>query len=193
MGPLRRLSPLGVLAATSLFAGCDYFSNVVIPATDTLAPASIAAVYDVQKGEYVEMDFSPGMYFEVSDPTLTFMAVGATYDNGGAQGLTMNAVWIDYCWEGGANPTPHYWPLSELQSQQAGKVGDTVSNGLWSYYPVRFDQEPHGCSGGPGALAQVAFQWWVSSVDFHENETSNQGFMSYTPPPTLSLSGGGGF
>src|SRR5436190_15916163 len=38
-----------VLGAAS-FAGCDYFTNVVIPAVDTTPPSSIAAVYDVVRG-----------------------------------------------------------------------------------------------------------------------------------------------
>jgi hypothetical protein len=137
------------------------------------------------------MDFSPGMYFVVSDPTLTYMAVGATYDNGGAQRVTMNAVWINYCWDDGGL-TPHYWPVPQVEQQQTGHVGDTVSNGVWDYYAVRLDQDPHGCAGGPLALDHVAFQWWVTSVDFHQNTTSNEGFMVYTPP-SYSVTGGGGF
>jgi hypothetical protein len=186
---MRRRTVLRVAAAAgtaALFAGCQYFSNVVIPAVDTTPPSAIAGVYDVEQGKYVALGFGiQSVYYDVYDPTTTLMAVGSTYDQGGAKSVSMTAEWVYYCEDSsgdvGILTDDFVRPPPPTSASQNGKVGDTVSNGVWAYFAVRFDQVPSARDECPRGWTPLytAFNWSFESVDFHGNTSWGSGEIDY--------------
>ncbi len=176
-------------------SGCDYFTNVVIPAQDTTAPLAVTGVYDLEQGKYVEIGLGgcplefdecpPAFQYTVTDPTLTVLAVGATYDTGGAKSVDLE-VWFEYwCRDSkGKTEGPVFYETSGHQTAtQTGRVGDTVSNGLWTYVPVRFDQypsdPPNGCREFGLTTIGKAAELFVVSEDFFGNQAIQTGEIDY--------------
>jgi hypothetical protein len=189
MPKIRFLGRLAVFAAIPI-AGCDYFSNVVIPVADTTPPAAVSGVYDLAQGKYVALGFNPGgvSYF-TNDPTATFLAVAATYDAGGAKSVFMFGQYGYACRRTSdgfvARLDDEFLNQQGPQvASQTGNVGDTVSNGVWTYDSVRFDQVPASeCDNlGIGWTYVYTYFWWnVQSEDFHGNESYGSGEIDYHP------------
>jgi hypothetical protein len=180
---LRSLSWVGWVgfAGATALSGCDYFSNVVIPATDTTPPLAWSGVYDIQQGKYVALGIGNyAFYYTVTDPTATYLAVGATYDaDGGAALIQLGGDFGTECTDG----TWYQYDRQEfLTERQPGKVGDTVSNGLWTYFAVRFDQFPPLCEQNGKKTNYKLVQMWPAGADFHDNIAWGEAEIYYYGP-----------
>jgi hypothetical protein len=187
---LRSFSWVAFLGAAAL-SGCDYFSNVVIPATDTTPPYAVSGVYDIVQNQYVALGATgdsldkPALKYRVTDPTETYMAVGATVDLGGAKSVHVWGQFVWWCRDShgteGLEPGPI---VGSNTATQNGNVGDTVSDGVWTYLAVRFDQvEPaNGCAQNGWTYLYTKFYWFTTSEDFHGNKAYSTGEMDYYGP-----------
>jgi hypothetical protein len=169
------------LALVGGFCGCQYFTNVVVPAHDSTPPGAWAGVYDVAKGEYVALGDGAGVEYTTTDPTATYLAVAAGYDQGGVKWVTESqGVWVAYC-KGAAAGYGETVSVADQSQSQRGTVGSTVSNGLWVYDLVRFDQCPAQCPIG-WPIDHLAFTWDVATSDFANFTAYGTGEIDYYPP-----------
>ena len=163
---------VGLYASVS---SCQYFSNVVIPPTDTTPPVAWAGVYSLETGSYVAeggTDGAVGYTIGLDELTNTYLLVSAGIDGGGVSQVEMTPEVLVWCDLRGA---PVTIALATQVVTQAGNVGDTVSNGQWTYTPIRFDTylnadfQSAACGGAmPGFVEAV---WSAVAVDFHGNRT----------------------
>jgi hypothetical protein len=174
-----------LLLLLAALGGCQYFSHVIIPASDDQLPLSVVSVYDVAAGDYAEMSLMLPLRYEVTDPEAVYMAVGATYDNGGAKRLAMFGMWVYYCSESGVGYVAGEILAGPGALGPEATVGDEVSNGLWSYYTVRFAdaplRQPRPCAGGRRLPQRITFKWYTDSYDYHDNHEKNEGELVYYP------------
>ncbi|HEY2513414.1 MAG TPA: hypothetical protein VGI39_21240, partial [Polyangiaceae bacterium] len=111
--------------------------------------------------------------------TETFLAVAATVDSGGAASVLISTNSSLQCRDGnGGSHT--VFQLGDLQTgTQDGTVGQSVSDGVWIYEPVRFDQFD-SCPNG-WRLTEATYSWATVSEDFHGNRSTSHGEMQYMP------------
>jgi hypothetical protein len=168
-------------AVPLLLSGCKFFSTVTVPVTDTKPPLAPVSVFDFGISDYAAISTMLPLRYEVTDPERTYLAVSATVDSGGAKEVMMWGMWLKYCT---ATGVPHETLFVQVPDEppSTAQVGDTVSNGRWSYQVVRFADAPAGlpCPGG-GAPHHLSFKWFTTAVDFHGNETDNEGEILYYP------------
>jgi hypothetical protein len=179
MRPLSRLAFVPVFAIAALFSGCDYFSNVVVPAVDTTAPTAFSGVYDIfgQRYEALAVD---SVDFEVTDPTVPYAAVGATYDNGGAKSVQITGTLEIDCHSNDGLGQYQVQDWAPLTASQSGSVGSTVSNGVYQAYGINFSQLAV-CPDPGFSLEWARFSWTTESIDFHGNTSASSGSMTYEP------------
>jgi hypothetical protein len=173
-----RLAPAVFLAATGM-TNCQYFTNVTIPATDTTPPLAFSGVYSLTQGNYVDSTTDSSFVYDVPSDTETYLAVGATMDSGGAASVIMSTSSNLHCIDGGGNSHLVFQNGDFQTGQQAGSVGQVVSDGIWVYEPVRFDQFDT-CPNG-WRLSVATYSWTTISEDFHGNRSTSQGEMQYVP------------
>jgi hypothetical protein len=187
-----RIRPVVVVVAGGLAAaGCQYFSNVVVPANDPTPPTAISGAYELTKGAYQALSFDQAGAFElaVNDDTETFLAVSAGMDDGGPRNVEMlgpnrdpyGPIATMWCTDArGVDHVTTVQTWGQPVVSQHGNVGDTVSNGLWTYVPVRFDQFD-ACPAGT-RLRTATFAWSTRAEDmaFHATYGTNVS-IRYTP------------
>jgi hypothetical protein len=174
----HRGSLLLVVGLALGLAGCQYFTDVVVPATDTTPPVAVSGVYDLRAG-YVRLGFGDPFEYVVTDPATTYLAVGASWDDGGAESVQITGGLTLYCDNGhglGQTQTEDFAPKS---ASQKGSVGSVVSDGVWTYYVIRFDQV--GCATEGFQLRRAVLGWSTRATDFHGNQSVGSGSMVYKP------------
>jgi hypothetical protein len=171
---------LGCLATIS---SCEYFTNVIVPPQRTSEPAAWAGVYALRDGAYVSLGPGQGgAYYRTNSATDAFLAVAAGYDPDGIYAVKeYDAEWLQYCKGTGIDPDSQ-WVADQVVTQPGG-IGQTVSNGLWTYDLVRFDQAPTECPNGY-SLDHITFQWKVSAQDYFgfAEWPWGSGQIDYYPP-----------
>lgn len=175
-------------------SSCQSFSNVVVPATDTDSPTLWNGVYDVSAGQYVDLAPSPSsaqFAVALADQGNTYLAVGAAIDPGGVAEVNLAGEVDLWCW--GPDGKDYLWSSREVPTEfQKGSVGSTVSDGLWTYGVVRFDQYLTRCpSVVPGGHFEfVQYLWTTEGLDFaghissdeRAGRTSGWIYLNYTCP-----------
>lgn len=153
-----------LLAVALGLPGCDYFSEVTVPGTDTGPPAAIASVFS--DGEYIEFDYrlggGGGLAYLTHDADAWLVGIGAAYDVGGVRELSM--------WRQIRVSCPGVGLIDDEEiyvKTQTGGVGSTVSNGLWLGEPFNASSEFWRCGGGTPDVVQL--KWRVWAEDFHGN------------------------
>ncbi|WAS90674.1 hypothetical protein [Nannocystis punicea] len=163
--------------------GCDYFSDVTVPAVDTTAPTAYASVWRSEVYEEISFGTNDPLSFEVDDPTEYYVLIGAGTDGGGVKKLTINSEYSKSCeaWEDGDKIVSNTSGLSvPLVKTQTGGVGSTVSNGLWDGPYVRLSDYA-SCNSG-WTLGYVALRWTVIVEDFHGNTATHGPAVFYWDP-----------
>lgn len=163
-------------------SSCEWFSNVVVPATDTDSPTLWNGVYDVSAGQYVALATSAGagpiatqFGVALADQSNTYLAVGAAIDPGGVAEVSLDGRVELSCW--GPDGKDYSWSSREVPTEyQHGSVGATVSNGLWTYGVIRFDQYLTMCPSiiPGGHFRFVDYEWTTEGIDFAGHITSDE-------------------
>ncbi|HEX3758782.1 MAG TPA: hypothetical protein VHW23_08745 [Kofleriaceae bacterium] len=148
-------------------------------------------------GQYVDLVMSasgsPGAQFGVAlaDQSNTYLAVGAAIDQGGVAEVGLAGEVDLWCW--GPDGKEYFWSSREVPTEfQHGAVGATVSDGLWTYGVIRFDQYLTKCpSVVPGGRFEfVQYLWTTEGIDFaghissddHAGRTSGWIYLNYVCP-----------
>ena len=157
--------------------GCEYFSNVVIPATDVESPTAFVGVYDADKGEYIRIGVWDPIEERVTNPNKTYALVAAGMDAGGMRRITMTSFGTIKCTiPGGVNVTQ--WKGAPKIEEQEGTVGSTVSNGLYTYFTVKI-----GDQCGPGSrLVLYEIFWSAFAEDFYGHKSAAGGGRFFMQP-----------
>jgi hypothetical protein len=159
----------GVLALATM-AGCEYFSDVTVPAVDNTPPTAYAAVWRSDVYEAISNNPGAPLVFEVSDPNDYYMLVGAGTDAGGTKKVTIAHEFTRSCIQGGLGQFQSGL-MAPMVETQSGSVGQTVSNGVWGGPYVRLS-DYMTCNPG-WTLTSVAYHWHVTAEDFHGNKSSH--------------------
>jgi hypothetical protein len=172
-----------VIAASAALSGCDFFKDVVIPVTDTTAPSIWNGVYDPIANQYISLTADPGeatYNATLDDLSNTYWMVGAIIDEGGAHDVAIKGAVDVVCYRfspGRLEFSHRFFPFTDSDAQQ-GKVGDTVSDGLYAASSVRFDQYVRADHTSPYCdasqfwnLSYVSATWQTSGGDFHGNRS----------------------
>ena len=144
---------------------CQYFSSTTVPATDTTAPATWDGVWT--NGDYVEIANNPGSFTHHVALGEEVFAISSGIDGGGVSNVTMVTEESWLCCSGNiCSDTQSF--SSPVVATQAGSVGATVSDGVWTGLAV---QAVDSCNAGY-TLASYRFAWTTTATDFHGNKTT---------------------
>lgn len=192
-GNRRSRYVLYLMLLLPLLGGCEFFSNVVVPATDDTDPHALIWLLDLEEGVYKD---ARGQVWVTSDPNEGFITMATALDAGGARRVTMRRKVTGVY--GHPHPYWQYFPLA-IQSwgtpalyypitlglreeTQSGGVGDVVSDGLWTgdyITPGSYESLlPSSVGGRP--LYMLVFTWWAETEDMHGNVSiSPPGYLVY--------------
>lgn len=172
-----------LLAASTAASTCQYFGTTTVPTNDTSVPGAWVGVYSLATASYVALDVTTVQY-TVTDPTATYAAVGAGYDPTGVSLVNLHgAQWAAHCSveSGGIGVWGSTVDLPEQVASQSTDPGATISNGLWLYNAVRFDQAPAlSCPAGL-KLDHISFIWQLSTASYGLNTATAVGELDYYP------------
>lgn len=173
------LSSMLLLLTVGSSAGCDYFSDVVVPTFDFDPPIAMAGVY--RGGQYLAVSNNNGtpLSYQVSSLDDYYIPFGAGIDDGGMKRMTMQPEFNRVCTRGtlGQSQSGLLVPIVRTQS---GSAGATVSNGLWDG-PVLRLRDYAQCNPG-FTLSYVEYTWRVTAEDFGGNSTSHGWARIYWTP-----------
>lgn len=157
------LAPLLLLLATG-YTSCEYFTTVVVPASDTGVPTTYDGVW--KDGDYVAGAL-PGQEIEYHlSEGEAVLAIGSAIDSSGLRRLTMSTSFRKQCCNASGICSVSQ-PISVPKTEtQPGGVGSSVSNGIWLYASVQLPK----CNSG-FTLRSYSFAWWTEAEDFHGNVT----------------------
>ncbi len=159
------LLPLVVLV------GCDLYSDVTVPTTDTTAPVAQAAVWRSEVYEAVSYSGIDPLSYEVSDPNDYYQIIASGMDNGGIKKVTMLREFDRTCTQDPDLAQSATGSLTPMVITQSGTVGSTVSNGQWTGPLVRLSDY---ATCNPGwKLSSVSYRWHVTVEDFHGNTATH--------------------
>lgn len=152
----------GLLGATALVlsSGCEFWSEVTVPAADSTPPMGVTRLHEIG-GEGLDLfAYTSGetVNYVTSDRHRTFVAVAAAWDQQGARRVRMYHGATRTCANGdiGASQQIHMAPL---EAQQSGGPGDVVDTGVWTGRAVSM-READNC---PGATELVSYTYWWSA------------------------------
>ena len=170
-----------VLATLFGVSGCDYFSTVTLPDTDTDWPFAWASVW--KNGEYIDPGYFRGFtgthdvpVYETTDANELVYALAVSFDTGGARSVTMYREVVVRC------PSEILRFEDTIEETQTVGPGLQVSNGIWTGEAFRAgawfnrcpdDEIPHF----------VLYTWIVRAEDFFDH-TSTLGTY-FTPSRIL--------
>jgi len=170
---------LAVLAVPALMAvmgptNCDYFSTVVVPATDTTEPL-VGTRFFFFGEEQIEL--SP-IEYETHDPDASFVVYPFVYDTGGARRISVGHGITVHCVDG-PGVALDFAPVVE---QQAGQVGSAVKNGIYvQSVAMKFGDYVDEC-GDVDDVEAIEYGWAILGRDFAGNETyAPGGHVVFTP------------
>lgn len=166
------LAAVGLVFATG-FTECSSFSSVTIPATDTSKPVAFAGVW--RNGSYQATSKSGNTYVYHITPGESVLAIGAGIDGGGTHRLKMTGSFEWTCCSGDICGRTQSLTAPKID-EQAGAVGDSVSNGIWDYFSVEL---PTCGNGRPPD--SFSYGWSAEATDFHGN-TSTTGSYAVVYP-----------
>ncbi len=173
-----------LLAASTAASTCQYFGTTTVPTNDTSVPGAWVGVYDVATASYVALDVT-NVQYTVTDPTATYAAVGAGYDPTGVLVINLHgAQWAAHC-SADSGAIAVLGSVSAISDEQVASQsispGATISNGLWLYNAVRFDQAPPlSCPEGL-KLDHISFVWQLAAASYGLKEATAIGEMDYYP------------
>jgi hypothetical protein len=158
--------------AMATLGGCESFWDVVVPAADTTPPTAIATIYE--NGTHV-----PASDRTTHDPSEGIVVVASGIDEGGIKRISLTRSGKVYCDIGGGFSKVYHLDTVPTTIEVGGGVGDTVSNGQWTFDVAR----PGDIGCGPGEVVLLAeYHWGVEAEDFHGNTSSmTAGVLSYEP------------
>lgn len=171
-----RYSSVSLLAALVALPGCEFFHPTTVPASDGNAPWAVVALhYD---GDHQEMaignealvDAATANEFEVatSNPWKSYIVLAAGIDGGGTSEVQMHSIVTARCLHG-PSMQQVLQPWTQQTVTQAGSVGATVDDGLYTFKAFRGgDWLSHldFCSDGS---YKVSLAWYAVAKDFHGN------------------------
>jgi hypothetical protein len=143
---------------------CQYFSSTTVPAVDTTAPATWDGVW--ANGDYVKLITNPGSFVHHVTLGTEVIAVASGLDDGGVSKVTMSTEESWLCCSGNICSVTQSSSIPTIATQ-AGSVGSTVSNGVWTSLSV----QAHGSCNTGYTLTSYRFAWTTTTQDFHGNQT----------------------
>ncbi len=172
-------STLLLLLTLGSAAGCDYFSDVVIPTFDFDPPTAMAGVY--RSGQYLALSSNngPALSYKVSSLDDYYLPFGAAIDDGGAKRLTVQGEFNRVCVQGNLAQSQSGL-LLPIVSTQSGSAGSTVSNGIWDGPYLRL-RNYATCNSGY-TLSYVEYTWRVTAEDFGGNARTHGWAKIYWTP-----------
>lgn len=172
---------LVALALASLaLVGCEYFWDVVVPASDHTAPTPAASV--IRGGVRTNSwGINPSIRMETSDPSESFYVMAAGIDAGGTHSVTLAPTVTTVCTRSGLAQRAE-GHLESITETVEASPGDTVSNGLWTGQFVHMGSYLESPCNPGWTLSSVGYSWWIEAEDFHGNvATRFGGSIVYRP------------
>ncbi|MBC8073333.1 MAG: hypothetical protein IAG13_33745 [Deltaproteobacteria bacterium] len=161
---------------------CEYFDDVVVPASDTQPPMLATRMW-IDGDERLVL--WPHEQILDAQQAASLLIAPAVYDSGGAMRLDVQQGVRVYCHDDDADPEEGQQTIIDLfprSENQGGGPGSTVSNGLFLVGDV-FDLTTYEtyCYSGFD-LVEVAYFWEVSGRDFAGNLSQMNGSVLYYRP-----------
>ncbi len=155
-----------LLAVTMGATDCEYFTDVVVPSSDSSPPTAYDGVWRGAEYETIRVSGGSGLTYHI-DPGQPVIAVSSAIDPDGLRKLTTSTGvgWTccqdNLCSHTGGLSVPHV-------ETQAGTVGSTVSSGLWYGIEVELPT----CNPGY-TLTSFAFTWRTEGENFHGGKVTS--------------------
>jgi hypothetical protein len=160
-----------LLSLTMGATDCEYFSNVVVPASDSTPPTAYDGVWRGSEYEILRPSGNSGFTYHFT-PGLPVFAISSGIDPEGLRKLTMytDSGWLCCSEGGGENVCSVAGGLSSpIVETQPGTVGSTVSSGIWTY--VEIASLPKCQSGW--TLKSYHFSWRTEAENFHGGKVTS--------------------
>jgi hypothetical protein len=161
---------------------CEYFDDVVVPASDTQPPMLATRIFI--DGEERLVLWPHEQILDATQAASVFLAP-AVYDGGGARSLTVDQSVRVHCHDDDADPNESqvtHVHFVQRSASQAGGPGSTVSNGLFLVGDVSDLTTYAGYCNSGFDLVEVAYSWGISGSDFAGNQAQMQGgTLTYRP------------
>ena len=156
-----------LLALTMGATNCEYFTDTVVPASDSTPPTAYDGVWRGGEYEVLRPSGNNGITFHFT-PGETVFAVSSAIDPEGLRKLTMSTEEGWLCCSGNicSSSSSLSVPLVETQS---GTVGSTVSTGIWNAVEIH---ELPTCNSGY-TLTSYGFAWTTEGENFHGGEVTS--------------------
>ncbi|MBV1858828.1 MAG: hypothetical protein KUG77_10480 [Nannocystaceae bacterium] len=177
----KKIVGLTMVAALVLTTGCEFWTDVTIPAADTTPPAGVARLLEINGDELDLFAFSSGetINYVTDDLDRNFVAVGAAWDLQGAKRVRMYQTATRRCVDGDIGAV-QYIDMAPLNAEQAGVPGDVVETGVWTGEYISGDYADN-CPGTTH-LVSFTYQWGVEAENFF-GQVVNGGSGSITFAP----------
>lgn len=145
---------------------CEYFSDTVVPASDSTPPTNYDGVW--RGGEYAVLRPSgnDGFIYHI-DPGETVFAMASAIDPQGLRKLTISIESGRRCCSGDVCSVSSGLSVPYVETQ-AGTVGSTVSTGIWHAMEV----ELPSCNPG-WVLTSYGFAWTTEGENFHGGKVTS--------------------
>jgi hypothetical protein len=161
-----------LLAVTMGNSECEDFEDVTVPASDSSPPVTLDGVW--WESEWIELEGPSSAISYHLAPGEEVLAISSAVDSGGLKKLTMSS---EVAWTCCTILSPVVCSATQSISApivrtQAGVVGSTVSNGLFTGQGVDAITLP-SCQAGY-VLKSYRFSWRTIGEDFHGNTRTSQ-------------------
>jgi hypothetical protein len=160
-----------LLALTMGATDCEYFSNVVVPSSDSSPPITYDGVWQGGDWQIIRQSGNSGFTYPIQAGEHV-IAIASGIDPQGLRKLTMytEESWSCCSFGGGENVCSSASPLSVPRVEtQAGTVGSTVSTGIWTGVDVG---KLPGCQSG-WTLMSYRFKWRSEAENFHGGKVTS--------------------
>lgn len=155
-----------LLSVTMGATDCEYYSDVIVPSSDTSPPAAYDGVW--RGGEYqaIRPSGSTGLTFHIK-PGQPVFAVSSGIDPEGLRKITMSTGGGWLCCNGNVCSSTSSLSVPIVETQ-AGTVGSTVSSGIWTAVEVKLP------SCNPGyTMMSFGFTWTTQAENFHNGKVTS--------------------
>lgn len=177
----KQIVGVTLLSALVLGTGCDYFTEVTIPASDSTPPAGVARLLEVGGAEIdlFALDSNQTVNVVTDDLARNFVAIGAAWDIHGAKRVRVYQSATRRCVDGEIGAA-QFIDMAPLEGEQVGGPGDVVQTGVWQGQVISGSQADN-CPGTTH-LVSYTYQWSVEAENFF-GQTVNGGSGSITFQP----------
>jgi hypothetical protein len=155
-----------LLSVTMGATDCEYYSDVVVPSSDSTPPTAYDGVWRGGEYQVIRPSGSTGLIFHIK-PGQPVIAVSSGIDPQGLRKITMSSDVGWLCCDGDICSSTSSLSVPIVETQ-AGTVGSTVSSGIWTGQEVDLP----GCNPGY-TLESFRYTWTTKAENFHGGKVTS--------------------